>query len=220
MSNSFQNTFGQRLEYLMQTSGIETTKKGANAELARNMLSKGCLPFYVNSDFKKSCESARSRIEKHRKIDSAANIEGKWLKAYCDYFNCSADYLFEYINSPSHIETDISSVTGLSSTAIKILKKWHCIGLDADYRYSWARNCTRAINALLEEDMRFSHEVLLPIADYYINRQQYEEPALSDHKRTKALKNFRLALFTANEGLSSCIKSIYKKSVRPGHQQN
>ena len=49
MSNGFKNTFGQRLEYLMQASGIEITKKGANAELARNMLSKGCLPFYVNS---------------------------------------------------------------------------------------------------------------------------------------------------------------------------
>ena len=110
MSNGFKNTFGQRLEYLMQASGIEITKKGANAELARNMLSKGCLPFYVNSDFKKSCESARSRIENHRKTDFATSIEGKWLKAYCDYFKCSADYLFGYIDYPSHIETDIASV--------------------------------------------------------------------------------------------------------------
>ena len=211
MSNGFKNTFGQRLEYLMQASGIEITKKGANAELARNMLSKGCLPFYVNSDFKKSCESARSRIENHRKTDFATSIEGKWLKAYCDYFKCSADYLFGYIDYPSHIETDIASVTGLNSTAIKILEKWHHIGSLKGQDYSWARNCTRAINDLLEEDIWFSHEVLLPIADYCVKRHRYEEPALSDHERTKALKDFRLAPFTASEGLISCIKAIYKK---------
>ena len=53
--------------------------------------------------------------------------------------------------------------------------------------------------------------LLLPIADYCVNRHRYEEPALSDHERTKALKDFRLALFTASEGLISCIKAIYKK---------
>lgn len=67
------------------------------------------------------------------------------------------------------------------------------------------------MNDLLEEDIWFSHEVLLPIADYCVKRHRYEEPALSDHERTKALKDFRLALFTASEGLISCIKAIYKK---------
>lgn len=107
--------------------------------------------------------------------------------------------------------TDIHQITGLSEKSIEILKQWNKVGSLKGQDYSWARNCTRAINDLLEEDIWFSHEVLLPIADYCVKRHRYEEPALSDHERTKALKDFRLALFTASEGLISCIKAIYTK---------
>lgn len=92
------------------------------------MIEKNCLDFLVNDDLKKRTESARSRIDIHRSTDSAESIEGKWLKAYCDYFKCSADYLFGYIDMPTYQETDIEKETGLSKDAInslQSLKKLH-----------------------------------------------------------------------------------------------
>lgn len=133
------------------------------------------------------------------------------LCTLCEPFNCELGYLLCEHDCKTKSSTDIHQITGLSEKSIEILKQWNKVGSLKGQDYSWARNCTRAINDLLEEDIWFSHEVLLPIADYCVKRHRYEEPALSDHERTKALKDFRLALFTASEGLISCIKAIYTK---------
>lgn len=117
MNNEFKNTFGERLEFLMEEKGINTTEKGANTKLAKDMLKVKCLPFYVNEPLK-ARESARVRIGEHRKALSAESIEGKWLKAYCDYFGCSADFLFGYIDLPTHDKTNIHEKTNLSYSAI------------------------------------------------------------------------------------------------------
>lgn len=119
LNNTHICTFGERLEKLMVDDGINIDKKkGADTELAAKMLKSGCLNFYVN-EYQKSLNSARTQIGRHRKVDSASNLDGKWLKAYCDYFGCSADYLFGYISLPTHTASDIQKQTGLSSDAIK-----------------------------------------------------------------------------------------------------
>lgn len=121
MNNVFtkpKHSFGTRLETLMKQDGIDVSKKGANTILARKMIEKGNLSFLVNEDSKKRIETARTRIENHRKTESAENTEGKWLKAYCDYFKCSADYLFGYIELPTHEKNNIKNHTGLSENAI------------------------------------------------------------------------------------------------------
>lgn len=122
MKIEFKNPlFGKRLEALMNDAGFDVNKKGASSQLAEKMLQEKCLEFLVNNDLKKRKDSARSRIDIHRSLDSAENVEGKWLKAYCDYFKCSADYLFGYIDMPTHQQTDIEKVTGLSKAAINSL---------------------------------------------------------------------------------------------------
>ena len=83
----------------------------------------GLLNFLVNEDPKGRLDSARGRIEVHRSTDSAENVEGKWLKAYCDYFGCSADFLFAYIDAPTKEETDITAEIGLDRHAISTLKQ-------------------------------------------------------------------------------------------------
>ena len=115
------NSFGERLEALMEQDGINVSKKGSDTILARKMIENGSLSFLVNEDMKKRTETARTRIGIHRKTESAENTEGKWLKAYCDYFKCSADYLLGYIDLPTHHETDIAKTIGLSPTAIRTL---------------------------------------------------------------------------------------------------
>lgn len=119
MNNAHECTFGERLEKLMVEDGIDIAKKkGADTELASRMLARGCLSFYVN-EYYQARNSARTQIGRHRNAISASSLEGKWLKAYCDYFNCSADYLFGYISLPTHTNSDIAKQTGLSSDAIK-----------------------------------------------------------------------------------------------------
>lgn len=122
MSNAHECTFGERLEKLMVEDGIDIAKKkGADTELASRMLARGCLSFYVN-EYYQARNSARTQIGRHRNAISASSLEGKWLKAYCDYFNCSADYLFGYIDLPTHADTDIQKETGLSADSINFLK--------------------------------------------------------------------------------------------------
>lgn len=157
MNNTFINTFGERLEFLMKSKGFDVTRKGASVALAREMLNSGCLDFYVNEK-RKSIDSARSRIDVHRKKDSAECIEGKWLKAYCDYFKCSADFLFGYINFPTHIDTDIHSETGLSLNAIERLKSF------TTYKEG---ECRLAIINYLLQDINFSAALTDNINDYY-----------------------------------------------------
>lgn len=122
MNNAHECTFGERLEKLMVEDGIDIAKKkGADTELASRMLARGCLSFYVN-EYYQARNSARTQIGRHRNAISASSLEGKWLKAYCDYFNCSADYLFGYIDLPTHADTDIQKETGLSADSINFLK--------------------------------------------------------------------------------------------------
>ena len=122
MNNAHECTFGERLEKLMIEDGIDIAKKkGADTELASRMLARGCLSFYVN-EYYQARNSARTQIGRHRNAISASSLEGKWLKAYCDYFNCSADYLFGYIDLPTHVDTDIQKETGLSADSINFLK--------------------------------------------------------------------------------------------------
>lgn len=52
-----------------------------------------------------------------------SDIEITWLKNYCDFFHCSADYILGYISEPTHEITDINKSSGLSAAAISELLK-------------------------------------------------------------------------------------------------
>lgn len=174
MKNTFKNMlFGERLELLMKGTGLDVSKKGSSTQLARKMIEDGCLAFLVNSDLKKRIDSARSRIETHRRdVDSAENVEGKWLKAYCDYFKCSADYLFGYIDFPTHENTDIQKVTGLSKTAIDyLLAKSH------------SKYFTNVLDILLKPG--YFDNALFHIDKYMAKVCEYEKLTKTRHERQK-----------------------------------
>ena len=75
-----------------------------------------------------------------------------------------------------------------------------------------ARNSIRAINDLLSCEQWFS-EVLNQIADYCYYRNAYESPGEKQIKKSDALEKYRLALFTASDKFSECIKDIYNNYV-------
>lgn len=155
MNNGFLNpdiSFGKRLEFLMEEDGI-VIKRGASAELSKRLYKRGILK-YNNIDYdaqNKERDNVRNRIDEHRKTDSAENISGHWLKIYCDYFHCSADYLFGYIELPTHEKTNIKNHTGLSKNAIdKLINLYNTANNNEDVFGSYdALECLDIISNLL-----------------------------------------------------------------------
>ncbi len=77
---------------------------------------------YKVFDYPADCDKAYERVKTQRRI--AQHINGKkasiaWIKNYCKFFGCSADYMLGLIDSPTKELTDIHNRTGLSDHAIK-----------------------------------------------------------------------------------------------------
>lgn len=224
MQNAFINLlFGKRLEYLMQCDGLDITRKGASAKLAKKMIEKNCLDFLVNEDSKKRHDSARGRIEAHRSTDSVENVEGKWLKAYCDYFGCSADFLFGYIDMPTKEKTDINKLTGLSDAAIEALQILHC---PADASIEDSQQIGRydiiALNLILEDFLEhfksaepylsFSDETrtILDCIGKFVDADSVSSLPLIKQNGAASLYNPReVAQQIAETNLHDCLKKLY-----------
>lgn len=238
MQNTFINPlFGKRLEYLMQCNDLDTTKKGASAKLAKKMIEKRCLNFLVNEDPKGKLDSARGRIEVHRSTGSAENVEGKWLKAYCDYFGCSADYLFGYIDLPTKEKTDINRLTGLSGKAVDALQILHC-PKDASVEGSQqiGRYDIIALNLILEDfydrykstesHLSFSDETrtALDCIGKYIDADSVSNPPLIKQNGVTSLYNPReVAQQIAENNLHDCLKKLhddYSLAIKQRKKEN
>ena len=133
----------------------------------------------------------------------------------CDLLECDIDYLIGRMNEQTHTNKFIKDETGLSEPAIYVLLNWKKIGDTPGNKYAWARNSIQAINDLIEQGIWFSHNVLNPISEYCCFRKIYETKNIPDRTRTQALNKYRLALFTATNGFTDCIKAIYEKGKTP-----
>lgn len=129
------------------------------------------------------------------------------LCSLCELFECELGYLLCEYDCKTRSSTDIHNETGLSEDAINVLKEWNRISKEKGSQYAWARNSLQALNDLLSQGVLLAHNVFSPIAEYMIYRFEYETKG----KKTN-LDNYRLALFTASDGLSECIKNIYHAS--------
>lgn len=128
MTNGLLNpyNFGKRLLYLIETSGIDINKRGFTAILSSKLFKDKIIEYtnQTNDEMEKAKQrdNVRKRIDEHLKLESADNVSGIWLHRYCDYFKCSSDFLFGYIELPTHNYTDIQKETGLSIDSIKNLE--------------------------------------------------------------------------------------------------
>lgn len=117
--------FGDRLEALMTINNISSS-----FDLAIKLLGYKSKPKSATQEYIDCLNRARS-INNHLKLDilsepySTKGISSSFLADYCNYFKCSADYFFGYIDYPTHEYTNISKKTGLNIAAIDTLKKLH-----------------------------------------------------------------------------------------------
>lgn len=124
LDHSDMSLFKNRLWKLMESKQILTAK-----ELAKRLWSKGYVT--VNQSYSyddisivenRAIGSIEKKIQKHLNSDDTRALQGEFVSAYCKFFNCSADYLFGYIDLPTHADTDIQKETGLSADSINFLK--------------------------------------------------------------------------------------------------
>jgi transcriptional regulator with XRE-family HTH domain len=145
-------------------------------------------------------------IETVKNWEQGRNVpEIETLEKLCNFFHCDIDYLLGNMECETHDKQFIHDKTGLSEDAINVLKEWNRISKEKGPQYTWARNSLQALNDLLSQGVIVANNILLPIAEYIVYRSEYETMG----RKKINLDKYRLALFTASNGLSECIKNIY-----------
>ncbi len=129
LDHSDMTLFKNRLWNLMEQRGIFTPK-----ELAKELLAKEYVTVKQKESFddaltinNRAIEAVEKKIQNHLNSDDTRSLKGEFVNAYCIFFGCSADYLFGYIDLPTHSDTDIQNETGLSADNIHFLKVYKSI---------------------------------------------------------------------------------------------
>ncbi len=111
--------FRARLWKLMRARNLSTARG-----LALALFNEGIVPVDSASEDKISIiGSMTRRIQEHLNWEKADKLQGRYVIAYCDYFGCSADYLFGLSSIKSSNPNVISfcKATGLSEKSVKRL---------------------------------------------------------------------------------------------------
>lgn len=181
------NTFGGKLYRLFLEKGYDLESQNSHAlrRLEKDMLEKGL----ITSDY-----DLRSQLSKDVKLSVPyPDISTSTLRMYCEFLNCSADYLLGFIDYPTHSITDINKATGLTSDAIKNL-----ITIKTD-------NYSDLFNYLLSEEGGFYLVGLLRNFSLYIWGKN-SDLAVFDFEKNKTISIPKKSVFfIQNKNLSAPI---------------
>lgn len=112
--------FKNRLRILMALKKLSTAR-----DLAKAMYDNGNITVEVGEydDGSIAISSMARRIQEHLNWDNADRLQGRYVVAYCDYFKCSADYLFgrTTLKSDNPNVIEFCESTGLSEKSVKRL---------------------------------------------------------------------------------------------------
>ena len=142
-----------------------------------------------------------------RSVDNHLNgkmPETEWIKRYCNFFDCSADYLLGFILLPNHSATDISDYTGLSETAIGILHKWK----------STAKGVLNLTLSVFIDNEKDAFDILRSIWAYYAlkkrsNKKNTDNTIVIDTENMIPSKE-ELLLWTATNKFTEGVKRTFK----------
>lgn len=109
-------TFGERITALRENMQIKSVQKLAEEIFEKlDKYNKTGIPETDNL----TIEGIRKRIASHLK--SNCNPKMEFIKEYCDFFHCEADFLLGYIDFPTRKVQSVYEVTGLNEKAIHAL---------------------------------------------------------------------------------------------------
>lgn len=116
--------FGDRLLDLMEVKGFSTPKalavKFYDDKIVKVHSRESTDPFSRRDN---AISSIEKKIRVHTRLDKAEKVQGEFILAYCDFFECSADYLlgFTDIKTPNIDVRTICEKTGLCEKAVQKL---------------------------------------------------------------------------------------------------
>lgn len=130
--------FGQKLMNLMQESGCDTPKALATKLFEAKLVTVKTRGNNIYKNKDNAIGSVEKKIRNHLHANDANCLQGEFVRAYCTFFQCSADYLFGYtdIRTPSIDVRKMCEMTGLSEKTISRFiqcndsehTKHYCIG--------------------------------------------------------------------------------------------
>lgn len=113
--------FVNRLVFLCSQNGIKYKDiKNLPRVLSEELVNSGIVPLIAGTK-EDLIENTRQKISRDIKNGSPLKVE--FLDWYCRFFNCSADYLMGYIDTPTYEEKGIQELTGLNGSASRSLLK-------------------------------------------------------------------------------------------------
>lgn len=116
--------FKNRLWKLMEKKDIYTTKKLAKMLYDQKLVTVKQKYSYDEPSkiYGNAIGAIDKKIQKHLNADTAKELQGEFVIAYCTFFGCSSDYLFGFIDCKTHDDQFIHDETGLSEIAINRLQ--------------------------------------------------------------------------------------------------
>jgi hypothetical protein len=117
LKNQELSPFGRRLADMM---GDKSPRDLANDLLKEGLVHVKSQKEYSWTTDNNAIGSVEKKIRAHLKADNPNKLQGEFVLAYCQYFHCSADYLFcrTDIKTPNIAIRSICELTGLSEAAV------------------------------------------------------------------------------------------------------
>lgn len=183
--------FKNRLWKLMEEKHIYTTK-----ELAKMLYSQRLVTVKQKNSYDEPSKiygnaigAIDKKIQKHLNANTAKELQGEFVIAYCTFFGCSSDYLFGFIDCQTHDIQFIQNYIGLSEDAINDLKLIQNINKGDIYLFILSR---------LIENRDFSINLMSEINNcfekfYYYDNKKKLSDALNAESGDDIVKFFELA---------------------------
>lgn len=181
----------ERLKYLIEHDSVEhggRITESHSTKLAKRLFENDYFKYDMYTEKTKSQQinAVSKTIRKHLNKESTPNT--LWLKIYCDYFDCSADYLLGFIPVQKHDTSSVYNTTGLSHKSVEALK---LIKSDVDNITIFHNNELETLNFILESihskqekqnsGIGFTDSILHYIGLYLHNSSIKKEPATRIH---------------------------------------
>ncbi len=168
-------SFGERITALKESKGIKTIQS-----LAEEIFYK--FDKYNKTDSEETnnstIEGIRKRIASHLKPN--CNPKMDFIKEYCMFFECEADFLLGYIDFPTKENQGIYETTGLNNTSITTLSSLFNYQKNMEEEYQpMEYNPIETLNILLSDEI-LAEQLLKGIQD--LLNSDYKIPAYHNGK--------------------------------------
>lgn len=178
-------TFGERITALRESKEIYSVQRLAEEIFEQlEKYNKTGIPDTDNA----TIEGIRKRIASHLKPNCNPKME--FIKEYCDFFQCEADFLLGYIDFPTHKTQNVYETTGLNEKALHELDMIRLTDRNENYITLFPSELFTKMYSnerLTPEEQKQAEEIFFDASGKYMSPLDSHRPLLMD------LLNYMLA---------------------------